>query len=127
MAPAPAQIGLLDVLQTVAGDVSATVAFYRDALGAVVQSESPHWARVRLGNTDIGVHSGPASHQGWMPAFRAQDVRAVRSAVLAAGFECRDYHDIPGGVSLQFRDPTGNWLAAIQYGVNAAQLATVEG
>ena len=124
--PAPPQVGLLDVLQTVSGDVSATVAFYQDVLGALVQSETPHWARLRLGNVDIGVHSGSAGYEGWMPAFRVPELGAVRAAVLAAGFECREYHDIPGGVSFQFRDPAGNWLAAIQYGVNAAQLLSVE-
>src|SRR4029079_4258865 len=102
MTRAPRQIDVMDVLQTVAADVAVTVAFYRDALGAVVQSESPHWARLRLGNVDIGVHSDPAGYEGWMPAFRVPEVRAVRAAVLASGFECRDYHDIPGGVSIQF-------------------------
>ena len=122
MMPGATQVGLLDVLQTVADDVASTVAFYREVLGATVQSESPNWARVRLGNVDLGVHSGPAGYEGWMPAFRVPDVRSVRAALLTAGFECREYHDIPGGVSLQFRDPAGNWLAAIQYGITTAQL-----
>src|SRR5688572_2739390 len=84
----------LDMLHTASEDVTSTSVCYRGVLGATVQSESPHWPCLRLGNVDVGVHSGP--------------------------------HDIPGGVSFQFRDPTGSWLAAIQYGVNAAQLATVE-
>jgi catechol 2,3-dioxygenase-like lactoylglutathione lyase family enzyme len=120
------QIGLLEVLQTSSDEVTAAVAFYRDVLGADVQTESPHWARLRLGNVDIGIHAATASYEGWMPAFRVPAVAPVRAAVLAAGLECRDYHDIPGGVTLQFRDPAGNWLAAIQLGVTAAQLATLE-
>lgn len=120
--PAGVQVGLLAFLQTVTGDVAATVAFYRDALGADVQSESAHWARLRIGGVDVGVHAAPASYEGWMPAFRAADVRTVRAAVEGAGLECRDYHDIPGGVTLQFKDPAGNWLAAIQYGVSVAAL-----
>ena len=130
MTQAPTQIGLLELLQTVSGDVASTVAFYCDVLGAAVQTESPHWARLRLGNIDLGVHSVPAdrtaSYEGWMPAFRVADVRAVRSAVLGAGLECRDYHDIPGGVTLQFRDPTGNCLAAIEYGTSVARPATLQ-
>lgn len=126
MTQAPPQIGLLELLQTVTADVPLTVSFYRDVLGADVQTESPGWARLRLGNVDIGVHSAPASYEGWMPAFRVADVRALQAAVRAAGLECRDFHDIPGGVTLQFRDPTGNWLAGIQYGVTAAQLASPE-
>ncbi len=127
MAQSPPQIGLLELLQTVAGDVTSTVAFYRDVLGAAVQTESPNWARLRLGNVDIGVHSGTASYEGWMPAFRVADVRALQAAVRASGRECREYHDIPGGVTLQFRDPTGNWLAGIQYGVSVAQLEGTAG
>jgi catechol 2,3-dioxygenase-like lactoylglutathione lyase family enzyme len=122
MTQAPPRIGLLEVLQAASGDVAATVAFYRDVLGADVQSESASWARVRLGNVDIGVHAAPTPYEGWMPAFRVADVRAVRAAVLAAGLECRDYHDIPGGVTLQFRDPAGNWLAAVEYGVTVERL-----
>ncbi|MSP22256.1 MAG: VOC family protein [Dehalococcoidia bacterium] len=124
------QIGLLEVLQTSSSDVAATVAFYRDVLGATVQgdeqAESLQWARLRLGNVDIGIHAAPASYEGWLPSFRVVAVGPLRAAVLAAGLECRNYHDSPGGVSLQFRDPAGNWLAAIQFGVSAAQLAAAE-
>jgi predicted enzyme related to lactoylglutathione lyase len=128
MTQAPPQIGLLELLQTASGDVASTVAFYRDVLGAAVQTESPRWARLRLGNIDIGVHAagGTVPYEGWMPAFRVADVRAVRAAVMAAGLESRDYHDIPGGVTLQFRDPAGNWLAAIEYGTSEERLAALE-
>jgi catechol 2,3-dioxygenase-like lactoylglutathione lyase family enzyme len=125
--PVPPQIGLLEVLQASSDDVASTVAFYRDVLGADVQTESPQWARLRLGNVDIGVHATPVTAEGWMPSFRVPAVAPVRAAVLAAGLECRDYHDIPGGVTLQFRDPAGNWLAAIQLGITTAQLAAREG
>lgn len=125
MARVDVDFGLLDVLQAVTGDVVSTVAFYRDVLGADVQSESEQWARIRLGGVDLGIHASPAGYEGWMPAFRVADVTVVRAAIEAAGREFRDYHDIPGGVSLQFRDPAGNWLAAIQYGVTAVGLARI--
>lgn len=120
---ARADIGLIDVLQTTADDVGAAVAFYRDVLGAEVQSEGGQWARVRLGGVDLGIHAAPAGYEGWMPAFRVADVATVKASIEAAGGEHRDYHDIPGGVSFQFMDPAGNWLAVIQYGVTAAALA----
>jgi predicted enzyme related to lactoylglutathione lyase len=122
MAQSDVEVGLLDVLQTVTTDVASTVGFYRDVLGADVQSESAHWARLRVGGIDVGVHAAPAQYEGWMPAFRVADLAALRQAVLGAGVECLDYHDIPGGVTLQFKDPAGNWLAAIQYGITAAAL-----
>lgn len=118
------EIGLLDMLQTTASDPAATVRFYRDVLGATVQSEGAAWSQVRLGGIDIGMHAPPASYEGWMPAFRVGDIAAVKASLEAAGATIlRDYHDIPGGVTLQFADPDGNVLSAIQYGTSVEQLS----
>ncbi len=116
------EIGMLEMLQIVSDDVGSTLAFYRDVLGATVQTASPHWSQVRLGGVDIGIHPAPVSYDGWIPAFRVADIAAVRGAVLAAGLECLEPHDIPGGVTLQFRDPAQNWLSCVQYGITVAAL-----
>ena len=118
-------IGLLDVLQTASDDPAATVRFYRDVLGADVQSESPAWSQLRLGGVDIGIHAKPVSSEGWLPAFRVADVAAVKASLERAGATIlRDFHDIPGGVTLQFADPDGNALSVIQYGVSTQELST---
>ncbi len=116
------EIGLLDHLQVPAADVAAAVAFYRDVLGATVQSVSPRWAMVRLANVDVGIHAAGGS-AGWEPGFRVADIAAVKRGLKAAGVAItRDYHDIPGGVTLAFRDPDGNPVAVYQYGVSVEEL-----
>jgi predicted enzyme related to lactoylglutathione lyase len=139
MTPEPAgrvEVGLLDVIQAPSADVAAAVAFYRDVLGAAVQSVSTHWASVRLANVDVGIHlrersetaAGGAATGGWEPAFRVRDVAALRARLVAAGVAItQEFHDIPGGVKLGFADRDGNPLAAVQYGVSVADLAASGG
>ena len=119
------EIGLLDLLQTASDDPAATARFYRDVLGADVESESPAWSQVRLGGVDIGIHAKPASHDGWLPAFRVADVAAVKASLEQAGATIlRDFHDIPGGVTLHVADSDGNALSMIQYGISTQELGT---
>ena len=121
--PRGADIGLLDLVLAQADDVPATVAFYRDVLGATVQTVSPQWAQVRLANVDIGIHPRGTSDQPWEPGFRVADIAAFKSHLLACGVPMtEDYHEIPGGVKLAFSDPAGNPIAVYQYGVRVADL-----
>lgn len=118
-----AEVGLIDMIQTTAEDMAESVRFYRDVLGGAVQSESESWSQLRLGGVDIGIHQRPAAVEGWMPLFRVTDIAATRAAVVAAGRPLlRDFHDIPGGVTLTFADPAGNPVSAVQYGASEAQL-----
>ncbi len=124
-ADATLEIGLLDMVQTAAQDVREAVRFYRDVLGATVQTESDEWSQVHLGGVDIGIHKAPAAHESWVPSFRVADIAAVRAAVQAAGRPLvRDYHDIPGGVVLSFEDPAGNPVQVVQQGISEAELTS---
>lgn len=121
------EVGLLDLIRVPATDVAAAVAFYRDVLGATVQSLSAEWATVRLANVDVGIHrhdgAGAGIASGWEPGFRVRDVAAFRARLAAAGAAVTaEPHDIPGGVRLGFTDLDGNRLAAYQYGVTVADL-----
>jgi uncharacterized protein len=117
------ELGLLDLVQAPAADVEAAVAFYRDVLGATVQSVGPEWAVVRLANVDVGIHRRDPAAGGWEPGFRVQDVAAFRAQLIAAGASItQEFHDVPGGVKLGFADRDGNRLAAYQYGVTVAEL-----
>lgn len=121
--PRGAEIGLLDLLLARADDVPAAAAFYRDVLGAVVQTVSPEWAQVRLANVDIGIHARGASNEAWEPGFRVADIAALKGHLEGSGVPIvEDYHEVPGGVKLAFRDPAGNTIAAYQYGVRLADL-----
>ena len=121
----PADVGSLDYLQASSTDVAATVAFYRDVLGATVQSVSaPYWAMVRLANVDIGIHKRDERGGGWEPGFRVQDIAAFRAQLVTHGVEVtQDYHDIPGGVKIGFTDRDGNRIAVYQYGIATKDLA----
>jgi predicted enzyme related to lactoylglutathione lyase len=116
------ELGLLDHIQAAAPDVEALAGFYRDVLGATVQSVSSHWAQLRLANVDIGIHlSGDGPR--WEPGFRVHDIAAFKRHLLTQGVEVtQDFHDIPGGVTLGFRDPAGHPLAVYQYGVSVEEL-----
>lgn len=126
---APPVVGMLDLLKLFTPDVAAALTFYCDVLGAVVAEEDlPHWARVRLANVDIGLHHGEASEvgrgTGWEPSFRVHDIAAFRAHLERTGVTIvRDFHDIPGGVTLAFADPAGNVLSVAQYGTSEAALA----
>ncbi|MDP2328591.1 MAG: VOC family protein [Dehalococcoidia bacterium] len=122
---APLTLGLLDVITLRVPDVAAALGFYRDTLGAIpIEEDAPAWARVRLGNVDLGLHQGEPGAGGPEPSFRVQDIAAVRAHLLHRGVPITlDLHDIPGGVMLAFADPAGNVLAVIQYGLTAAEAA----
>ncbi|PKN80875.1 MAG: hypothetical protein CVU47_08525 [Chloroflexi bacterium HGW-Chloroflexi-9] len=122
---APLTLGLLDVITLRVPDVAAALGFYRDTLGAVpIEEDPPVWARVRLGNVDLGLHQGEPGAGGPEPSFRVQDIAAVRAHLRRRGVPIAlDLHDIPGGVMLVFADPGGNVLAVTQYGLTAAEAA----
>lgn len=117
------EIGLLDMVQTAADDTAEAVRFYRDVLGATVETEHDEWSQVRLGGVTLGIHRKPAGIEAWTPSFRVADIAAVKAALEAAGRPLlRDYHDIPGGVVLAFSDPSGNPLQVVQQGITEADL-----
>jgi predicted enzyme related to lactoylglutathione lyase len=117
----------LDIIQLGTEDVPGTTSFYTDILGAtVIDAPSPHWARVRLGNVEIGIHARPAAGgapHGWEPGFRVSNIAAHRAHLQAHGVTItKDFHDIPGGVTLSFLDPAGNAIGLYQYGTSEAEL-----
>lgn len=118
----PAALGLLDMLQTSTEDMAASVAFYRDVLGAHIEVESPDWSQVRLGGVSIGIHGPGASYEGWLPAFRVGDLASARATLDAAGATVEAPHDIPGGVTMQVTDADGHRLALTQCGISVADL-----
>ena len=108
-------------------DMDASVAFYRDLLGCTVGFQSPHWTTVFAGTTKIGLHppferSGDARGGGWIFGFEVTDIRGLRRKLEDAGMKLPDYHDTPAGAILEFTDPDGNRLQAVQPGMKRAEL-----
>ena len=118
----------LSTLMVYVGDMPRAVSFYRDVLGLPLQMESPGWSQFDLGNgAIIGLHVGtPASGGGWIPGFEVDDIRAADQRVRAAGASIgHGFHDVPGGVVLEFKDPDGTPVQVTQIGVTCAELGLV--
>jgi predicted enzyme related to lactoylglutathione lyase len=117
-------------------DMDRSVAFYRDVLGLKLEHASPFWSSFDLGNGRLGLHPALAGQtpphgaygKGWFVGLKVANIAGLRVKLELAGAAIHgDYHDIPGGVVLDFSDPDGNVLEAFQSGVAASELATVAG
>ena len=86
------------------------------------------WTSFPIGETDLALHppfgeSAP-SGSGWTIGLEVSDIAAVKESLIAHGAEIElDYHDVPRGVILGFKDPDGNSLQAIQNGITLLDLA----
>ena len=107
------------------------VAFYRDVLGLNPCHVTPYWSDFEAGTVRIGLHPPFQGSQapyampgkGWIVGFETDDIRGLKQKLLEVGAPIRqDYHDIPGGVIIEFSDPDGNNLQAMQYGLSAQDL-----
>ncbi|HRF59396.1 MAG TPA: VOC family protein [Fimbriimonadaceae bacterium] len=115
-----------------ASDMVRSVEFYRDVVGLPVGYESAHWTEFPLANGKLALHlamNGATTPlglpmSGWQVGLQTSDIVALRSRLAEAGATvAATFHDIPGGVTLDFTDPDGNPLQAVQLGVTAAALA----
>jgi catechol 2,3-dioxygenase-like lactoylglutathione lyase family enzyme len=111
-------------------NMDRSVQFYRDILGLTPEHVTPYWSDFVIGDVRLGIHppykgsEPPFSipNKGWTIGFHVDDVRALRAQLEAAGVPCEDYHDIPGGVQLEFRDPDGHTIHAAQMGISTKDL-----
>jgi predicted enzyme related to lactoylglutathione lyase len=111
-------------------DMDRGVAFYRDVLGLAPGYTSPHWSEFKMGETRIGLHPSfdgspvQPNGQGWVLGVATEDIRSLRSSLEKAGvYVGSNYHDTPSGAVMDFRDPDGNALQAIQVGAKARDLS----
>jgi predicted enzyme related to lactoylglutathione lyase len=110
-------------------DMDRAVGFYRDVLGLAAGYVSPYWSEFKMGETKIGLHplfegsTSDAGGKGWILGVQAEDLKTLREKLNGAGVWVKEgYHDVPGGVIMDFRDPDGNALQAIQVGAKAKDL-----
>ena len=86
------------------------------------------WSTFQIGETDLAFHppfgENAPSGSGWTVGLEVSDVAAVKASLIKHGAEIElDYHDVPRGVILGFKDPDGNSLQAIQNGITIADFA----
>ncbi len=93
-------------------DMGRAIAFYRDAVGLTLRSESPSWSELSLGDATLALHVG----RGDSPrvtglAFEVDDVEAAcRAAENGGGRIVAPPRpgDIPGLTLAHVTDPDGN-------------------
>jgi catechol 2,3-dioxygenase-like lactoylglutathione lyase family enzyme len=108
-------------------DMNRACAFYRDVLGLTPGTQTPYWSDFELGAVKLGLHPPFASGYvrpagGWIVGFEVESLLELRAALAEAGIQAQDFHDVPGGVIMDFADPDGNALEAIQRGTTKAAL-----
>lgn len=106
----------LNYVELPVADVRAAKAFYEAAFGWALTEFGPTYAATMTGDTDIGLQ-GDASEATKAPlaVIEVDDLEAALEAVKAAGGEIvRPIFAFPGGRRFQFRDPSGNELAAVR-------------
>ena len=109
-------------------DMNRAVAFYRDELGLTATLVTPNWSQFDLDGLTLGLHpvfagSARPGPGGWIPGVQVEDLKSLRDKLVGTGRSKGDFHEVPGGTILEFTDPDGNSIQAIQRGVSAADLA----
>ncbi len=112
----------IDTLLCQVQDMNRSVAFYRDVLQLTPGTVSPYWSDFEIGGIKIGLHppfvAGPGRPEaGWILGFEVEDLAKFKTALVDAKAKVGDYHDVPGGVIIEFEDPDGNHLQAVERGV----------
>ena len=117
-------VGQLGTILCYVSDMSKAVAFYRDTCGLPLQTESPGWSQFDLGNqAALGLHAvsedvkeASLAVHGWTIGFNTPSLVALKQRLEAGGGQVGAFHQTPRGVNLDFQDPDGNQLSALQEG-----------
>jgi len=109
-------------------DMDRATAFYRDVLGLTPGIVSQWWSDFEVpGGGKIGLHppfrEEATRGSGWVIGLATVDIAGFRAKLRESGYLTYQYHDTPSGVVMDFSDPDGNPLQAIQYGAKASDLA----
>ncbi|MGB0613419.1 MAG: VOC family protein [Miltoncostaeaceae bacterium] len=99
-------------------NMDRSVSFYEGVLGLdLSQRAGNDWAQFTVGRTELGLFGelATAPHQGGATVtFRVGDIRALDAALDAAGAKRDPIEDMGGALSMEFLDPDGNRLVAVQ-------------
>jgi catechol 2,3-dioxygenase-like lactoylglutathione lyase family enzyme len=103
-------------------DVQRSQAFYKDVLGLKPRVESEEWNECSMGpGPSLALHPARGQRPGTTPALclEAPDIKAARKKLQAAKVKgITGFHEIPGGVTVDFQDLDGHVLELVQYRVN---------
>jgi len=119
--------GLSTILCQVAS-VENAAAFYRDILKLTPTYISPGWGQFDLpGGGSIGLHppftaGKKADGSGWILGIEVSSLTELKIALELAGHWVGPFHEVPGGVVVDFFDVDGNPIQAIEMGVTVKGL-----
>lgn len=100
-------------------DMDRAIRFYRDSLGLVVQSESPHWTEFAFGDVIVALHSGGSGERTFTGlSFQVRDLdQACIFLAAHGGRVVKEPHKKPDEpVSIaHLLDPEGNEIMLTQW------------
>lgn len=115
------RVALLSGIETVFFQVcnmNRSVAFYEGVLGLTLRRrETNDWAEFEVGNGELalaGELAIPPKQGGGTVVFKCEDVHTLQKALRAADAQVDDIEDMGEALSLEFADPDGNRLVALQ-------------
>ena len=95
-------------------DMGRAIAFYRDAMGFTLRSESPSWSELALGDATLALHISASGGRGPTGlAFEVDDIEAACAAAESGGgcvVNAPQPGDIPGLIRAEIADPDGNLI-----------------
>ena len=99
-------------------NMDRSVGFYEGVLGLELSQRAGNdWAQFTVGGTEVGLFGelATAPHQGGATVtFRTRESRALEAALDAAGCKKDPVEDMGGALSMEFLDPDGNRLVAVE-------------
>jgi glyoxylase I family protein len=99
-------------------DMDRAIGFYEGVLGLpLVRREGRDWAELKAGDTILSLSGELATkpHQGGATVvLRASDIGAVEARLAESGVQRGPIEDMGGAQMLQFFDPDGNEIVALQ-------------
>jgi predicted enzyme related to lactoylglutathione lyase len=118
----------LDTMLCEVQNMDRAVAFYSAVFGLIPTLATPHWSSFKIGDVSVGLHPpfcpGELKNSGgWVFGVEVDSLRELRSVVDGLDVWVGEYREVPGGVVLDFSDPDGNRVQAIQRGVKPVDLA----
>lgn len=99
-------------------DMDRAIGFYEGVLGLpLLRREGRDWAELKAGDTVLSLSGELATkpHQGGATVvLRASDIAAVDARLAQSGVQRGPIEDMGGARMLQFFDPDGNEIVALQ-------------
>lgn len=110
----------IDTIFCQVDEMDRATAFYRDVLGLEAGYSSPFWTSFKTGAVTLALHhriegGGEPNRDNFVAILAVPSVADAQVQLREAGVWCAgEFHQIPGGQVLDFRDTEGNALQAIE-------------